>query len=263
MMHGLRDEFIQALESFKALDEVEYAIDMKINYGAGEWFTYAFSPIIQGFGADLIDRRTFDTAEGVLNGPEGLAGMGFIQSLFTKGYVNAAPIDDNDFVNGRAALGFVGHWMTKAYRENFGSDFILIPMPVWEKKAVTGMGSWAWAISSQTKQPEGAVDFLEFILKPDEILSITNINGAVPGRTAAFSQVEAYKPGGDLSIFVQQLQEGVAVPRPATPGYPAITSAFYTAFDNILKGADPKAELDIAVDKIDKDIKENDGYPQS
>jgi multiple sugar transport system substrate-binding protein len=50
------------------------------------------------------------------------------------------------------------------------------------------------------------------------------------------------------------------VPRPS-PGYPAITSAFYAAMDNIIKGADPQTELDAAVDKIDQDIEDNDGYP--
>ena len=257
-----QSEFLDAMARLVELDEVKYAIDMKINYGAGEWFTYAFSPIFQGFGADLIDRNTFLTAEGVLNGSEGLAAMNFLKSLFTKGYANPAPIDDNDFVNGITALGVVGHWMTKSYQDAFGDDFILIPMPVWDKKSITGMGSWAWAISSQTKNKEGAVAFLEFMLQPEEILSITNINGAVPGREKAFSRVDAYKPNGVLNIFVQQLQQGGAVPRPATPGYPAITVAFYTAVDNVIKGADPQAELDTAVDKIDKDIAENDGYPQ-
>ena len=248
-----KSEFLQALESLKALDGVEYSLDMKMNYGAGEWFTYAFSPVLQGFGADLIDRSTFQTAEGVLNGPDGLAGIQFLKDLFTKGYANPTPIDDNDFVTGKAALGFCGHWMTKSYREAFGDDFVLIPMPVWDKKAVTGMGSWAWAISSQTKNQEGAVAFLEFILKPKEILAITDINGAVPGRSAAFNASDPYKPGGYLNIFIQQLQGGVAVPRPESPAYPVITSAFYTAFDNIIKGADPQKELDTAVDKIDKD----------
>ncbi len=255
-----KEEFLQALESLKNLNETEYVLDMKLNYGAGEWFTYGFSPILQGFGADLIDRSTFQTAENKLNGPEALAGVNFIKDLFTKGYVNPTPIDDNDFISGRVALGFCGHWMTKPYREAFGDDFILIPMPVWDKKAVTGMGSWAWSITSQAKNPEGAASFLEFIMKPEEILSITDINGAVPGRNTAFDISEPHKPGGPLNIFIQQLEKGIAVTRPETPAFPTITTAFSRAIDNIIKGADPQKELDAAVDIIDKDIKDNYGY---
>jgi multiple sugar transport system substrate-binding protein len=264
---GIKDawtkaEFLDGLAKLKALPEVKYPIDLKLNYGAGEWMSYAFSPVLQGFGGDLIERKTYQTAEGVLNGPEGVAALQFMRDLIVKGYANPTPIDDNDFLNGYNALGVCGHWMTKGYYDTFKEDFVLLPMPIWDKKAVTGMGSWGWAVSSQTKNQKGAIKFLEFMLKPEEILAITDINGAVPGRQAAFTQSAPYKEGGYLNVFIQQLQGGVAVPRPETPAYPAITTAFYTAMDNVLKGADPKKELDIAVDKIEKDIRDNGGYPQ-
>lgn len=254
-------EFQSALDKIMALRETKYAIDLKLNYGAGEWYTYAFSPVLQGFGADLIERKNYAKSEGVLNGPEGVAAVAYLNSLLKKGYANPSPIDDNDFVNGNAALGFCGHWMTKTYRDAFGDDFVLLPMPNWSRKAVTGMGSWGWAISSSSKNKEGAVAFLEFMLRPEEILAITDINGAVPGRKTAFERSASFKAGGYLNVFIQQLQGGVAVPRPETPAYPAITAAFYTALDNVFKGADPKRELDVAVDKIQKDIRDNGGYP--
>lgn len=147
------------------------------------------------------------------------------------------------------------------YKDAFGDDVVVIPMPDFGAGPVTGMGSWAWSVSSQTENPEGAIAFLEFILQPEEILAITNTNGAVPGRTTAFQESPLYVEGGELNVFVQQLQQGVALPRPKTPAYPAITSAFYTAMDNIIKGADVQTELDAAVDKINTDIRENDGYP--
>lgn len=256
------DEFKSALARLKSLHQTEYVIDLKMNYGAGEWLTYAFSPILEGFGGDLIDRSTYASAEGALNGPEAVAAMKFFQSLFTSKYANLTPADDNDFVNGKTVLGFCGHWMTTPYERAFKDDFILIPMPNWGKKAVTGMGSWAWAIASQTKNFDGAWTFFQFMLQPDEILSITNINGAVPGRLSALKKTDLYREGGKLAVFAEQLNSGVAVPRPASPAYPAITTAFYTAADAIAKGGDAKAELDKATDKIDKDIKNNNGYPE-
>ena len=104
-------------------------IDLKLNYGTGEWFTYAFSPVVQGFGGDLIDRSTYATADGFVNSDASVAALTWLQGLVQDGLVNPTPADDNKFVNGKAALGFVGHWMTVAYHEAFGDDMVIIPMP--------------------------------------------------------------------------------------------------------------------------------------
>ncbi len=90
---------------------------------------------------------------------------------------------------------------------------------------------------------------------------MTDANGAVPARVSAIEQSDLYAEGGPLNIFVQQLQGGVAVPRPATPAYPVITNAFSDAVQNIVAGADVQTELDNAVQEIDQDIEDNQGYP--
>ena len=61
------EEFTDALQKLNALDQVDYAIDFKLNYGPDdEWNTYGFAPIIQSFGGDLIDRTDYQSADGVL-----------------------------------------------------------------------------------------------------------------------------------------------------------------------------------------------------
>jgi multiple sugar transport system substrate-binding protein len=256
------DEFNEALAALQALDEVEYVIDFKMNYGAGEWFTYGFSPIAQGFGGDLIDRSDFQSADGVLNSAESVAALEWFQSLFEDGYAIAEPGGDDDFYGKKiAALSFVGHWMWGPHSEGLGDDLVLLPMPIWPDKPATGMGSWNWGITSNCENPDAAWTFLEYLIQPEEILRMTNANGAVPARVSAIEQSELYTEGGPLNIFVQQLQGGWAIPRPATPAYPAITSAFAEAVNNIVAGADVQEELDTAVEKIDQDIEDNQGYP--
>jgi len=255
-------EFMDALEKLQALDEVEYAIDLKLNYGVGEWYTYGFSPILQSFGADLIDRSTYKSADGVLNGPEAVKAMTFFQELFKKGYANPNPAGDDDFYGRKiAALSLVGHWMWGPHSEGLGDDLVLIPMPNFGGKAVTGMGSWNWGITSSCPSPDAAWKVLDYLISPDEILRMTNANGAVPARKSAIAKSELYAEGGALNLFVQQLEGGVAVPRPATPAYPVITQSFAEAVQNIISGADVKTELDKAVKKIDQDIEDNQGYP--
>ena len=62
-------ELSEMLETVTASGDFNFAIDVESGI-QGEWFAYAFAPLIQSAGGDLIDRSTFMTAEGVANGPE-------------------------------------------------------------------------------------------------------------------------------------------------------------------------------------------------
>ena len=257
-----KEEFVDALEKLQALDEVEYAIDFKMNYGAGEWFTYGFAPMMQSWGGDLIDRGDYQSADGVLNSPESVEALTFFQSLFDDGYAEATQAGDDCFFGSKTcAMSWVGHWMYGPHTEGLGDDAVLIPMPVFGDKAVTGMGSWNWGLTNSCENPDAAWEFLNYLVSPEEILHMTNANGAVPARISAYEQSELFGEGGSLNIFIQQLEGGVALERPVTPAYPVITSAFADAINNIVAGADVQEELDKAVELIDQDIEDNQGYP--
>ena len=257
-----KDEFVDALEKLQALDEVKFAIDFKMNYGAGEWFSYGFSPMMQSWGGDLIDRSDYLSADGVLNSPEAVEAMEFFQSLFADGYADPQPAGDDCFFGAKeCALSWVGHWMWTPHSEGLGDDLVLLPMPKFGDAAVTGMGSWNWGITSSCENPDAAWTFLQYLVEPDQILRMTNANGAVPARKSAIAQSELFAEGGPLNIFVQQLEGGVALERPVTPAYPVITSAYADVVQNIVAGADVKDELDKAVKKIGQDIQDNQGYP--
>jgi multiple sugar transport system substrate-binding protein len=188
--------------------------------------------------------------------------MEWFQSLFEDGYAIASPAGDDDLYGSKiAAMSWVGHWMYGPHTEGLGEDVVLIPMPKLGNKAVTGMGSWNWGLTSTCETPAEAYKFLAFITTPAEILHMTNANGAVPARKSAIEMSDLFGEGGMLNIFVQQLEGGVALERPVTPAYPVITSAFDTAVLNIIAGADVQAELDAAVATIDQDIEDNQGYP--
>jgi multiple sugar transport system substrate-binding protein len=188
--------------------------------------------------------------------------MEFFQNLFKEGYTTAEPAGTDDFyIDKITALSWVGHWMWGPHSENMGDNVILIPMPDFGEGAKTGMGSWNWGITSNCESPEAAWTFLDFIVSPEEILRMTNANGAVPARNSAIEQSELYAEGGPLNLFVQQLQGGIAVPRPVTPAYPVVTNAFAEAVQNIVTGADVETELNNAVQTIDQDIEDNQGYP--
>jgi multiple sugar transport system substrate-binding protein len=252
-------EFGMILKTLAQHDTDGMVLDLKLNY-AGEWFTYAFSPLLQSAGGDLIDRSAYQSAEGALNGPRSVAAMSALQDWFSGGYVDPN-LDDAAFVSGRVALSWAGHWEYARYAAALGDDLLLLPLPDFGQGSRTGQGSWVWGITKGSEHPQAAARWLEFLLQPAEVLAMATANGAVPATQAAVDRSALYRKDGPLRLFTHQLRGGLSVPRPQTPAYPVITSAFQQAFRDIRNGADVQTTLDAAVAIIDQDIRDNQGYP--
>jgi multiple sugar transport system substrate-binding protein len=253
-------EFEDALAKLAALKGIDYAINFSLYVRYDEFYSYAFSPILQSFGGDLIDRRNYRSAKGVLDGPQSVAAMTHFQHWIKKGWTRVAAKRQNDFDQGRVALSWTGHWGYPDYHKALGKDLVLMPLPDFGHGVKTGMGSWAWGISSTCHTPEGAWAFLSELLSTREILHMTNINGALPARRSALARSPLYGARGPLKFFVQQLEKG-GVPRPTTPVYGTISRIFSDAVSNIAAGADVRTELGYAADVIDRTISEHRGYP--
>jgi len=252
-------QFKQVLGALAAHDPDGAVLDLKLNY-PDEWFTYAFSPLIESAGGDLIDRDTYRTAEGVLNGPAAVRAMRQIQGWFRAGYVDPN-LDDAAFVQRRVALAWGGHWNYPRYHAALGKDLVLLPLPRFGPRMVTGEGSWSWGITRRCRRPEEAARFLKYLLQPEQVLATSEANGGVPATRAAIARSPLYGPHGPLRLFARQLREGYAVPRPRTPAYPTISAAFAQAFRAVRNGVAPQRALDRAVRIIDRDIRDNHGYP--
>ena len=252
-------EFDAILKRLRGFDADGRVLDLKLNY-SGEWFTYGFSPILQSAGGDLIDRSDYQSADGVLNGAAAVGAMRQLQSWIRDGYVDP-DIDDAAFVQGRVALSWVGHWEYPRYHQALGEDLLVLPLPDFGRGMRTGQGSWNWGITTSCKRPRAAWRFLEFLLQPDEVLTMSRANGAVPATRTAIARSPLYQSGGPLHLYAEQLLGGYSVPRPQTPAYPIISSAFEQAFRDIQNGGDVQAALNRAVAVIDQDIRDNKGYP--
>ncbi len=253
------DEFTTLLGDLRAAG-YEQPLDMKMNYGRGEWFTFGFSPIIQSAGADLVTRSGPLTAAGEVDSDAAVDALTTVQGWFDSGYVTPNT-DDSDFVSGKAAISWVGHWMYGAYSEALGDDLIIVPLPKFGERVVSGQGSWNWGVSADVEDPDAAWAFIEFLMQDEQILKMTEANGAVPATLTAVDKSPNYAEGGPLRLFAEQLNDGVTVPRPQTPAYRAITTAFAQAFDDISNGADVRSSLDAAATAIDDNIDRRRGYP--
>lgn len=258
---GLRDawtaeEFDRVLAFLSARDPDGQVLDLKRNY-RGEWFTYAFSPVLWSAGADLIDRERL-TAGSTLDGPKAVAALSRVQAWVSGGYVDPN-LDDAAFVSGRVALSWVGHWEYPRYRGALGERLTVLPLPDFGKGSRTGQGSWQWAITQRAKDPEAAARFLAFLLEEEQVLRMAAANGAPPATRTAMAHSPLYGDNGALHLFTEQLEHS-AVPRPNTPAYPTITSAFQQAMADILAGGDVQTALSRAAQLIDRDVADNNGY---
>jgi len=248
------DEFDAALAALATHDADGMVLDLKLNY-PGEWLTYAFSPIVQSAGGNLIDPAGLRSADSVLNGPEAVAAMRRLQAWIQTGYVDLN-VDNAAFVSGRVALSWSGHWEYHRYVGEFGDDLVVMPLPDFGTGSKTARGSWSWGITASSPHPEAAAQFLQFLLEPDQVLEMVEADGAVPATQTAMRHSRLYGPGKPLRPFAEQLLTlgNQPNPRPETPAYPVITVAFQRAFRNVQNGADVRSALDDAVRVIDKAV---------
>ena len=253
-----RNEFNAILQRLAQRDPDGQVLDLKLNY-AGEWYTYALLPLIQSGGGDLIDRSDYLNTSGYLNGLETVSALNTIQDWISDGLVDPN-IDDAAFVSHRVALALGGHWNYPQYHEHLGDNLLLLPLPDFGQGPRTGQGSWCWAITANSPYTEAAAKFLAFLLQPEEIIAMTQANGAVPATRSAIARSARYRSKGPLRLFVEQLNRGYAVPRPRTPAYPVITAEFQKAVERIRSGGNVQAILDRASQVINREIEDNQGY---
>lgn len=255
-----KDEFMAALDAAKASGKFEYAFDPGMAW-TGEWYPYAFSPFLQSFGGDIVDRSTYKTAEGALNGDAALAFGEWWQGLFANGYAPATqdPADrDGGFAAGKYAFSWNGNWAALNTLNQF-PDTVFLPAPDFGNGPKIGAASWQFGVSATSKHPEGAAAFIEFALQDKYLADFSNGIGLIPPTPTAAAMTEHYKPGGAMEVFFG-LSAGQALVRPVTPGYVVQAKVFEKALADIANGADVAATLDAAVDEINADIEKNSGY---
>ncbi len=254
-------EFMAALDAAKDSGNYKYALDLGMN-DQGEWYPYAFSPFLQSFGGDIIDRSSYKTAEGALNGDAALAFGDWWQKLFADGYApgtSESPADQqNGFIDGSFAFQWNGNWRAVATMAEV-DDVLFLPAPDFGNGGKIGAGSWQFGVSAKSENPDGAAAFIEFAIQDKYLAAFSDVLGLIPATSTAAEMTDNYKTGGPLAVFFD-LSEKQALVRPVTPGYVVESKVFTKALADIANGADVADTLDAAVDEIDADIEKNNGY---
>jgi multiple sugar transport system substrate-binding protein len=238
-------------------------LDVNINVSKPpgvEWNTYGFAPAVWSAGGDLIDRATYRTVDGFLNGPPAVKALTIMQRWARAGYIDPNE-DDAAFVKGRSPISWQGHWVYDRYTKAFPNDVRIVPLPDFGHGTATVRGSFQWGITANATDGDAVWRFLSYLLRPTEVLRMAQANGAIPATWSAVRRSPRYAEGGPERIFIQQLQRGVARPRPQTPAYPALSAAFSRAFAAIVIDRRPvKPALDAAVRSVERNLADHQYY---
>ncbi|MDR0959492.1 MAG: extracellular solute-binding protein [Propionibacteriaceae bacterium] len=253
-----KDEFDAALTTLK-----QAGYETPLDIGAedtGEWWSYAYLPFLASFGGDEINRETYLSADGYLNGPDAVAAFTWFQDVFKNGWSSAGgTIGNQEFIDGDAALAYTGVWNAKAALEAVGDDLLILPPPDFGHGAKTGGGSWTFGITSQCQAADGAREYLEFSFQDEYIAAFSDNQVVIPATDGAAAMSEYFGADGSLEAFVE-ISKAFAMMRPETPAYPVISSQFEKAAKEIMNGADVQSTLNVATQEIDTNIESNDGY---
>ncbi len=256
------DEFDAALVKLQKTGKFQFPFDLGMAW-TGEWYPYAFSPFLQSFGGDIIDRKSFLTATDALNGPEAIKFGEWWQSLFTRklvpGTSQAGTDRDTGFIDGKYAMQWNGNWAALNTMQKFGDDVLFLPAPDFGKGPKIGAASWQFGVSTTSQHKDGANAFIAFAIQDKYLAAFSDGIGLIPATSSAAALTKNYGKGGGMAVFFE-LSKQQALIRPPTPAYLSAAKTFEKALADIANGANVQNTLDAATDEINKDIEANNGY---
>ena len=205
--------------------------------------------------------------------PDGLKAAGYLNSdawikaamwysdLFNKWKVspkNVSPAESpNLFASGKVAMFVGGEWNVPRFQEA-GVDFAIAPFPYFsEGKPVTGTGSWHVGIAKASNHKAEAAKFAKFLTEGEQGSKIWfESQGQLPATQdllTAIENAEKYRsfPNDAYLLGVYEARN-TAVFRPVTPGYLQLEDIFFSTFEDIRNGVDPKVALDGAAGRVDR-----------
>jgi multiple sugar transport system substrate-binding protein len=130
--------------------------------------------------------------------------------------------------------------------------FEVSPLPAFEGGEPAGvLGGYNLGISSFSKNPEAAVEFINYATNMESQVLMGSKASLPPVLSGAYDDPELQK----AMPFAEELRQGVeqAQPRPVSPVYTQISEAIYkNVYEAIQGGQEPKAALEKASTEVDK-----------
>ncbi|MBM3626938.1 MAG: sugar ABC transporter substrate-binding protein [Alphaproteobacteria bacterium] len=220
---------------------------------------YQLLPLGQSLGGVALSQDGFK-ASGFIDGPAFVEAYTWMQRLYTDWKVSPqGQFDPNIpvemFGNGKVAMLVAGTFSVATLQQRFPSlDFGIAPMPYFEKgKPVTPTGAWHFAINPRTRNQSQTLTFLRDFMT-EELHSLWFKLRPYPPVLKSIWDAEKATFDTDMWRIVRHELDNTAQPRPATPGFREYEDLVRVALRDIQTGADVKAALSGAAQRIDREM---------
>jgi len=221
---------------------------------------YQLQCLGESLGSSLVSPDGLK-AEGYLNSDQWIKAAQWYSDLFNKWKVspkNVSPAESpNLFASGKVAMFVGGEWNVPRFQEA-GVDFAIAPFPYFkEGRPVTGTGSWHVGIAKGSSHKAEAAKFVKFLTEQEQGSKIWfEAQGQLPATQellTAIENAEKYRsfPNDAYLLGVYEARNS-AVFRPVTPGYLQLEDIFFSTFEDVRNGVDPKQALDGAAQRVDR-----------
>lgn len=214
------DEFIEISKTLK--DKFNQpAISLGLD-DHSEWLMYAFAPFIWSNGGEIVSEDG-KTAIGVYDSKENVETFTFLQNLVKEGLTTITPVE-KAFQTGKYPMLMSGSWTIQELDAEYPDiEYGILPYPVSPKtkKLVSPTGSWAYGMSSTTKNPEAAGKVIDFLSSEEEMYRMSMGNTVLPARKSVADKMIKEVSEPMQMLIKQNQQSGIA--RPVLVNYPLVT----------------------------------------
>ena len=207
------DDFVEAAKKLTILSE-----DGKvIQYGNAALDDGLANQVLYSFGGDFFDK---DTTRSTIDSPEAREAFNFVVELQTKHKVVPKPYEMDYlklgnremFEAGKLAMSITWLNVLEGFEEHikdFSWDVAPVPMKKGKKRVVLG-GSSALCVSTQSKHPKEASEFIKFACgyEGGKILAE---HGGLPPHKKAFFETVSSPPEHIAEVCIEQMDYFVSV----------------------------------------------------
>ncbi|NLM96590.1 MAG: extracellular solute-binding protein [Halanaerobiaceae bacterium] len=206
--------------------------------GTNAWdLIHNWAIILWAHGGDMLNE---DNTAAVFNSPAGVAAMDYWVSLVQLGLADKAcaeynqPQADAAFINGDAAMAFMGPWnIADIEHDNPGLKYSIVEPPAgpYGRASFSGGSNLAIRNNASKEEIRAAIEWVKFLVSDDVLADYTkNLTKMIPANKAALE--DPYYDNELWQTFITTLSYATAYP--AIPEWGPIEGVIQTNFGNVL-----------------------------
>lgn len=233
------EDFQAALEkvTVKRADGTTEIWGFDTNYDMDD---YGIQPWVAAHGGSYMD-PDWTTYEGYANGDKTVEATNYLVDFYRNGYAPIQRIPD------LFQTGQVGFYQSNAFALTDIADRFpdlnvgVMPLPCDETCAVQS-GAYHLGIHAQSEHPDEAWLLIDYFTNFDGHKRWIEGTGYMPARLSVYEALPQFQEY-PLSVYMDGLASH-AIRRAATEGYAVFNGEMWTAWQNMITGADVRSEMD-------------------